>query len=163
MEHLGFLGRGLEEFLAAGADDGGEEIDGEGRVAGEKDVEEASNVTLGRNVVRVHGQRTREGEERLRSREVPPQGWVGPPEDIWNESELGDGGGEGGQHEVADAEDRKAGEAGKVQVRGQGEEEDLGDVMVPLEVREIRVSAKEGDDEGIKEVLVVVELSFGLI
>ena len=50
-----------------------------------------------------------------------------------------------------------------VELRGLGEEQDLGDVVVALEVAEVGVGAEDGDDEGGEEGFGVGELGFGLV
>jgi hypothetical protein len=50
-----------------------------------------------------------------------------------------------------------------VEVGGEGEEKDLGDVVVALEVAEVGVGAEDGDDEGGEEGFGVGELGFGLV
>ncbi len=163
MQHLGLVAGRVKELFASGADDGREEVQREGRVAGEEDVEEAGYFAEGGDVVGVHGERAGEGEEGLGGGEVVPELGVVEVEDGGDEVELGDGRGEGGEHEVADVEEGEAGEGGELEVWGEQEEEDLGDVVVALEVAEVGVGAEEGDDEGGEEGLLVGELGGGLV
>ena len=106
----------------------------------------------------VHGQGAREGEEGLGGGEVVPEGRVGGEEDVGDQTELGDGRGEGGEHEVADAEGREAGYGWGAEGVGEDEEEDLADVVVALEVVEVGVAAEDFEDQVGEEGFLVVEL-----
>ena len=112
VQHLGLVVGRLEELGAARAHDGGEHVHGEHRFARQEHVEQPGNFAQGGDVVGVHGQGAAEGEEGFRRGQVPPQGRVGGPEDVGDEAQLGDGGREGGKHEVADAEGREPGHGG---------------------------------------------------
>lgn len=63
MEHISLVN--LENFITAVDNNLSKHIDAEDRLAGEEDVEEASNVMVRLDVVGVHGQGTREGVEGL--------------------------------------------------------------------------------------------------
>lgn len=147
MEHFGLRGRGVKELCAAVEDDLGKHVDAEDGRPGEEDVEEAGDFAEGLDVVGVHGQGAREGEEGLCMREVGPEARVDGVEDGWDEAELSDGGGEVGQHKVSDAQRREARDGGAAQGGGEDEEEDLGDVVVALEVVQVRVAAENGKDD----------------
>lgn len=148
MQHLRLITGRLEQLPAARAHDGGEHVDAEDGLAREQHVEEARDVAEGGDVVRVHGQGAREGEEGLDRGEVPPELGVRGAEDVGEEAELRDGWGEGGEHEVADAEGGEAGDGGGAEGGREDEEQDLADVVVALEVAEVGVAAEDGEDEG---------------
>lgn len=147
VEHVGLRGRGLEELGAAAEDDAREEVDGEDGLAREQGVEEARDLAEGAHVVGIHGEGAREGEEGLGLGQVRPEGRVGGAQDGGDEAELGDGGLHVREHEVADAEGGEPGDGGGAQGGRQDEEEDLGDVVVALEVVEVGVAAQYGEDD----------------
>lgn len=86
--------------------------------------------------------------------EVGPELGVCGVQDAGDETELGDGGVEVGEHEVPDAEEGEAGDGGTAQPGWEDEEEDLGDVVVALEVVYVRVAAQDGQDEVGEAVFV---------
>lgn len=162
VQHLRLITGRLKELSTARAHDGGEHVDAEDGLAREEHVEEARDVAERRDVVRVHGQGAGEGEEGLDRGEVPPELGVRGAEDVGQEPELGDGRGEGGEHEVADAEGGEAGDGGVAEGRGEDEEQDLADVVVALEVAEVGVAAEDGEDEGGEVVFLAGEFGFVL-
>lgn len=78
---------------------------------------------------------------------MAPEGRVGGAQDGREETELGDGGVEVGEHKVADAEEGQAGDGRGLETWGEDEEEDLGDIVVALKVVEKTVPAEDGEDE----------------
>lgn len=78
---------------------------------------------------------------------MSPELGVHSVQDAGDEAELGDGGFEVGQHEIADAQEGETGDGGAAQPGREDEEEDLGDVVVALEVVNIRVATQDGENE----------------
>lgn len=163
VEDLRLGGGEGEELCAAADDDLCEYVDGEDGLGGEQGVEEAGYLAEGLDVVGVHGHRAREGEEGLRPREVRRQGRVGGADDVRDQAQLGDGRGEVGEHEVADAQGREPGHGGRAEVRGQDQEEDLAYVVVALEVAQVRVPPQDGEDEVRQLLLLAGKLLVGFV
>lgn len=72
---------------------------------------------------------------------------VGSLEDGVEEGEVGDGRVEGGEHKIADAEERDAGGRRRGNRGTENQEEDLDDVVVALEVVQRGVSTEDLDDQ----------------
>lgn len=145
VQHVGVVG--VEELGAAVEDDLREHVDGEGRLAREEDVEEARDFVLGLDVVGVHGEGAGEGEEWLVLGEVGPEGGVGGVEDDGDEAELGDGGREVGEVKVSYAEEGEACDGWGAKAGWEDEQEDLGYVVVALEVVDIWMATEDGEDQ----------------
>jgi hypothetical protein len=84
-------------------------------------------------------------------------------EDVGDEAKLSDGWRQGGEHEVANAEGRQPGNSRSAEGRGQDEQEDLADVVVPLEIAEIGEAPQDLDDKVRKFALLDVKFSFCLV
>lgn len=147
LQHVALGGVRLEELVAAVKDDLREHVDGEDGLAGEQDVEKAGDFVLGLDVVGVHGEGAGEGEEGLSLGEVGPERGVGGAEDAGDEAELGQGGGEVGVHEIAYAQEGEACDGWGAKSGWEDEQEDLGDVVIALEVVDIWITAEDGEDE----------------
>jgi hypothetical protein len=100
--------------------------------------------------VGVEGEGGGEGEERgglggegEMLEEVP----IGDMEQGGQQMQVGFGTGDGGQHEVPDAEEREAGGGGFGGVGAQDEEQDLDNVVVALEIGQEGMSAEDGGDD----------------
>lgn len=76
---------------------------------------------------------------------------------------MGDGGLQVWEHEVADAQGREAGEGDGAQGGGQDEEKDLADVVVALEVVQVRVATEDGEDERGELEFLQVALVLGFV
>jgi hypothetical protein len=163
VEHLGLRVRGVEELVAAVQDDLGEHVDAEDLLAGQQGVEEPRDGAVGLDVVRVHGQCAREGEEGLRARQVQAQRRVDGGEDVGDQAELCDGRRQVREHEVADAKGGEARYRGGAERGWQHEEEHLADVVVALEVAQIRVAAQGLGDEVRELGLLRFELGLRLV
>lgn len=144
VEHVGLVVG--EELGAAAQDDAGEDVEAEGLLAGEEGVEEAGDVAVALHVVGEHGQGVGEGEVGLVAREVRAQGRVRGAQDVGDQVQLRHGGGERGEHEVADPQDGEPGHGEAAQGGREHEEEDLADVVVALEVAEIGLLAEDLGD-----------------
>lgn len=147
VEHFGLVGLRLKELGAPIEDDLRKHVDREDGLAREQDVEKARDFVLRLYVVGVHGEGARQGKEGLGLREVGPEPGVRGVQDAGDETELGDGGVEVGQHEIPDAKEREAGDCGAMQPGWEDEEEDLCDVVVALEVVYVGVAAQDGEDQ----------------
>lgn len=115
------------------------------------------------DIMGVHGQGAGEGVEGLYAGKVAPQLGVGLVEDIWKQPQLRSRGPEVGEHEVADAEDGEAGDDGGAPFWAQDEQEHLADVVVALEVAEVRVAAEDFGDEGGELCLALAQFGIGLV
>lgn len=147
VEHFRLVGLRLKELGAAVEDDLREHVDGKDRLTRKQHVKEPRDFVLGLHVVGIHGERAGQGEEGLGLRKVGPEFGVRGMQDAGDETELGDGGFEVREHEIADAQKGEAGDGGAAQPGREDEEEDLGDVVVALEVVDVRVAAQDGEDE----------------
>lgn len=92
-----------------------------------------------------------------------PKAWVRGSEDGREETELGDGGVEVWEHKVADAEEGQTSYGGGLEGGGEDEEEDLGYVVVALEIVEVWIPAEDGEDEVLEGGLFKVEIVLGLV
>lgn len=108
VQHLGLVGGDGEQFVGAAQHDLREHVDREDGVAGEQHVEDAGDGAVLLDVVRVHGQDAGDGEERPGERQVLVQLGVHGVDERGDETQLGERGGEGGEHVVPDAEHREA-------------------------------------------------------
>ena len=135
VQHVGLVV--LEELVAAAQDDLREDVEGEDLLARDQGIEEARYVAVPLDVVGEHGQCVGEGEVRLVAREVGEERGVGVAESVWDQPELGYGGGKRGEHEVSYAQHGETGHCWCSEMRGQHEEEHLAYVVVALEVAEV--------------------------
>jgi hypothetical protein len=62
---------------------------------------------------------------------------------VWDKLELAEGGGECGEHVVADPKGRKTRHAGGCVRVGEHEEEDLADVVVTLEIAKVGLATED--------------------
>lgn len=97
--------------------------------------------------MRIQRQRCRERKVRLRAGEVTLERGVGGAQQGRQEAQVGERGGERGQHEVADAQQREAAQRGHGERGAQDEQQNLRNVVVALEVAEGRVAAQDFGDE----------------
>lgn len=161
VQHVGLLV--LEQLGAPRGDNLGEDVDAEDLLAGDEGVEEARDVAVALDVVGEHGQGVGEGEVRLVPRQVLAQLPVHGAQDVGDQVQLRDGGRQRGQHEVADPKHREPGDGERPQGRREHEEENLADVMVALEVAEIRLLAENLGDEVRELRLLLLELGLGVV
>lgn len=147
MEHFGLVGFRLKELSAPVEDDLGKHVDREDGLARKQHVKEPCDFVLRLYVVCVHGERARQGEEWLCLREVGPELGVRGVQDARDEAELGYGGFEVWEHEITYSEERESGHGGATQARREDEEEDLGNIVVALEIVDVGIAAQNREDK----------------
>lgn len=141
VQHVG-LGEvlGGDEVGAAVERHAREHVEGEGGLAREQGVEQARDVGQPPHVVREHGQGVGEGEVGLRLRQVRAQRRVLRPEDVRDQAQLRHRRREARQHGVADPQRREPRHGGGApRARREHQQEHLADVVVALEVAEVRL------------------------
>lgn len=132
-------------------------------LAGKQRIEQARDIRVPPYVVREHSQGIGEREVRLRAADVRAQRRVYRRDDVRDQAKLGDGWAEGWQHEVADAQAGEALDGGRAGAGGQDEQEYLADVVVPLEVAEVRLSPEHLGDQVRERGLLLVELRLRVV
>ena len=147
-----------KQLVALGQHHGSEQVDGHGGVAGQEEVEKAGDLAVILYVVGEHGDGIGKRKRRLVAGQVGVQARVGSAQQGPQQLELGHGGGNGGEHEVADAQETQAGDGGGGIVGAEDKEEDLDDVVVALEVAQRGVSAQYGEDDTGEVLLALGQL-----